>query len=35
MKIAHELGIYLHYIDKLNDLLGMYTLIGIKSGISF
>lgn len=25
LKIARELGIYVHYIDTLNDLLGMYT----------
>ena len=25
LKIAQELGIYLHYINRLNDLLGMYT----------
>ena len=25
LKIARELGIYVHYLDNLNDLLGMYT----------
>ena len=25
MKIARELGIHLHFLDNLNDLLGMYT----------
>ncbi len=25
LKIAHELGIYVHFIDDLNELLGMYT----------
>lgn len=25
LKIARELGIHLHFLDNLNDLLGMYT----------
>ena len=25
LKIARELGIYVHYLDNLNELLGMYT----------
>ena len=25
MKIAHELGIHLHFLDNLNNLFGMYT----------
>ena len=25
LKIARELGIYVHFIDDLNELLGMYT----------
>ena len=25
LKIARELGIYVHYLDNLNDLLVMYT----------
>lgn len=25
LKIARELGIYVHFIDEFNELLGMYT----------
>lgn len=27
LKIARELGIYVHFIDDFNELLGMYTYI--------
>lgn len=31
MKIARELGIHLHFLDNLNDLLGMYTYLSIAA----
>lgn len=34
LKIARELGIYVHYLDNLNDLLGCIHT-GIRNGIFF